>query len=283
MLNQNSNQECLNSDVWYFYMHLNRYRLPNMTQAETATDRTVWTLTGKDALGFLQGIVSNDLRPLESGPGIVWSALLTPQGKYLADFFTIRLADSRLLIDIASDLAPDTLRRLTLYRLRAEVQIAPSGLSVHRGLGPCPADGLPDPRHPALGYRLWSDQPGAPPRIDWNEIRVGHLIPESGIELRPDETYLLEAGFERLNGVDFRKGCYVGQEVTARMKHKTELRRGLVQLRVEGLAPVGTEITTDGKTVGRLFTQTGGLGIALLRLDQIDAPLVAGPARLSRT
>jgi tRNA-modifying protein YgfZ len=100
------------------------------------------------------------------------------------------------------------------------------------------------------------------------------------VELVPDETYILEAGFERLHGVDFRKGCYVGQEVTARMKHKTELRKGLVQVRVEGEAPVGTEILADGKPAGTLYTQSGGLGIAHLRLDRAGGTMQAGDARV---
>lgn len=249
-----------------------------MTQA---SDRTIWTLTGKDALSFLQGLVSNDMRPLETGPGIVWAALLTPQGKYLADFFVVRRAEGDLLVDIATPLAADTLRRLTLYRLRADVQIASAPVVMTRGLGPAPEGALPDPRHPGLGWRRYGPEPLPTPDVDWDDIRVQHVIPESGIELVPDDSYILEAGFERLHGVDFRKGCYVGQEVTARMKHKTELRKGLVRVVVEGAAPVGTEITTtDGKAVGTLFTQSGGFGIAHLRLDRSDGILQAGQARL---
>lgn len=244
-------------------------------------DRTIWNLTGKDALGFLQGLVTNDLRPLESGPGIVWAALLTPQGKYLADFFVIRRADGELLIDIATPLAADTLRRLTLYRLRADVQIKPSELWLTSGLGVMPDGALPDPRHPALGWRLYAATPLSGPDVDWDAIRVANLIPESGIELVPDDTYILEAGFERLHGVDFRKGCYVGQEVTARMKHKTELRKGLVRVVVEGAAPVGTEVLgADGKPAGTLFTQSGGFGIAYLRHDRANGILTASQARL---
>ncbi|MFN4191759.1 MAG: YgfZ/GcvT domain-containing protein [Tabrizicola sp.] len=253
-----------------------------MTHGETAPDRVVWTLTGKDALRFLQGLVTNDLRPLETDPGMVWCALLTPQGKYLADFFVIRRQDGTLLIDIAASLAADTLRRLTLYRLRADVQIAPAALHVLRGLGAPPEGALPDPRHSALGWRAWTEARGTDPAIDWDRIRVDHVIPESGIELVPEDSYILEAGFERLHGVDFRKGCYVGQEVTARMKHKTELRKGLIRVRVEGEAPVGTEITDpDDKPVGRLYTQAGGAGIAHLRLDRAEGALAAGPARVT--
>jgi folate-binding protein YgfZ len=246
------------------------------------TPRTIWTLTGKDAVSFLQGLVTNDLRPLEQGPGIVWAALLTPQGKYLADFFVVRHEGGDLLLDIATRLAADTLRRLTMYRLRADVQIAPSDLRLSRGLGTPPDRAFPDPRHPAMGWRRYATDMLVTPDVDWDAIRVGNLIPESGIELIPDDSYILEAGFERLHGVDFRKGCYVGQEVTARMKHKTELRKGLVRVVMEGWAPVGSEITRqdDGKPVGTLFTQSEGFGIAYLRRDRADGILKAGQARL---
>lgn len=247
---------------------------------ELAPDRVVWKLTGADRARFLQGLVSNDVLPLEKGPGIVWAALLTPQGKYLADFFIVRPMDAdHLLIDISAALAPSTLQRLTMYRLRADVQITPADLAVTRGLGPCPKGGFPDPRHVALGWRAYG-LPGGPPTVDWDAIRVLHCIPESGIELRPDDTYILEAGFERLHGVDFRKGCYVGQEVTARMKHKTELRKGFVTLSIEGDAPVGTPILRDGKEIGTLFTRSGEQAIGYLRFDRSGPGMSAGAALL---
>jgi tRNA-modifying protein YgfZ len=251
------------------------------TQGEAAPHRTVWTLSGKDALSLLQGLVSNDMRSVDTAPGIVWTALLSPQGKYLADFFVVRRPDGQLLIDIATPLAADTLRRLTLYRLRADVQISPSALHVQRGLGDPPEGAVPDPRHPDLGWRSWSTTPGTPPAIDWDAIRVAHVIPESGIELVPDDSYILEAGFERLHGVDFRKGCYVGQEVTARMKHKTELRKGLVQVAVDGTAATGAEILSGLKPVGTLFTRSGDRAIAHLRLDRADDLMTAGEAKVS--
>ena len=95
-----------------------------------------------------------------------------------------------------------------------------------------------------------------------------------------DDSYLLESGFERLHGVDFRKGCYVGQEVTARMKHKTDLRKGLVRVRIAGSAPVGTPIMAGDKPGGTLFTQSGGFAIAYLRFDRMDGPMTAGTARI---
>jgi folate-binding protein YgfZ len=243
---------------------------------ETAPNRRIVSLTGSAALSFLQGIVSNDVLPLAKGPGLVWCALLTPQGKYLVDFFVANTGDA-LLLDLPEALADATMRRLSLYRLRADVQFHASAMPVARGLGPLPEGALPDPRHPALGWRLYGAEGGAPV-VDWDALRVTHLVPETGVELIPDESYLLEMGFDRLHGVDFRKGCYVGQEVTARMKHKTELRKGLMQVRVEGAAPSGTPILADGRPSGTLFTQSGGLGIAYLRLDRSTAAMVAGDA-----
>ena len=228
---------------------------------------------------FLQGMVSNDVTPLSDATGIVWAALLTPQGKYLADFFIVKTSVG-LLIDIKTSIADATLRRLMMYRLRADVQITTSQTVVTRGLGQAPTDAFADPRHVALGWRAYGGT-GLPPSIDWDGIRVTHCIPETGIELLADVSYLLESGFERLHGVDFRKGCYVGQEVTARMKHKTDLRKGLMRVRVTGAAPTGTAILADGKPSGMLFTQSGGFAIAYLRFDRLDGPLIAGTAQIT--
>lgn len=237
--------------------------------------RKIFQITGADRVHFLQGLVSNDLRRLAEGP--VYAALLTPQGKYLADFFLLA-QDEAVLLDIDAGIAEATVKRLGLYRLRADVQIAEAPLTVFCGTGPAPAEAVPDPRHPAMGWRLYGTRAGDD-GSDWAALRVQHLIPETGIELTA-ETYILEAGFERLHGVDFRKGCYVGQEVTARMKHKAELRKGLVRLAIEGAAPVGTPIEAEGRAVGTLFTQAGGFALAQIRLEALTGPLVAGQARL---
>lgn len=244
------------------------------------TDRRLTELTGKDALTFLQGLVTNDVLKLAKAPGIVWAALLTPQGKYLADFFVVSTGTA-LLLDMPEAGADATLRRLAMYRLRADVQMQPSALHVRRGTGPAPATALPDPRHPALGWRDYGDTALPDDQTDWDAIRVEHLIPESGIELLPDDSYILEHGFERLHGVDFRKGCYVGQEVTARMKHKTELRKGLTRLKIVGAAPVGAEITADGKAAGQVFTQSGGFALAYMRFDRVSEAMTAGDATLT--
>ena len=241
-------------------------------------DRRVVRLAGKDVLTFLQGLVSNDVLPLAKGPGLVWAALLTPQGKYLADFFVVRVGDD-LMLDLPEAMADSTLQRLSMYRLRADVRFEATDLPVVRGVGEVPVGAFVDPRHPEMGWRLYADYAVA--AVDWDALRVQHLIPDSGVELVPGESYLLETGFERLHGVDFRKGCYVGQEVTARMKHKTELRKGLARVRLSEAVPVGTPLLSDGKEAGVVYTQAGGEGIAWLRFDRSAGEMTAGNATVT--
>ncbi|MEL6563273.1 MAG: folate-binding protein [Pseudomonadota bacterium] len=240
-------------------------------------DRHVFRLSGADNRPFLQGLVTNDVDKVDAG--LVYAALLTPQGKYLADFF-LAADGADILLDVAAELAPGLSQRLSMYKLRADVQIADSGLHVHQGVGAMPADAHPDPRHAALGWRTYRAEAAPETDIDWTALRVAHVIPETGIELTPD-SYILEAGFEALHGVDFRKGCYVGQEVTARMKHKTTLRKGFAQVGVDGSAAPGTEITADGKAVGTLFSTAGTQGIAYLRFDRAKPEMQAGSARIT--
>lgn len=239
------------------------------------TNRRILRLSGPDSRDFLQGLVTNDVNKIDNG--LVYAALLTPQGKYMADFF-LAADGPDILLDIDLSLGDMLAQRLTMYKLRAAVEISLTELHMHRGLGNAPADGFADPRATAMGWRAYRDAPQQQEDVvDWDALRVAHLIPETGIELTPD-TFILEVGFERIAGVDFRKGCYVGQEVTARMKHKTSLRKGLTRVSVTGAAPVGTELLADGKPAGQLLTQSGGAGLAYLRFDRANGPLKAGDA-----
>ncbi|MFV2003359.1 MAG: folate-binding protein YgfZ [Paracoccaceae bacterium] len=248
---------------------------------ERALDRVVVAVTGDDRVKFLQGLVSNDVERLADN--LLYGALLTPQGKYLADFF-IFARDGAIMLDVADSLADGLLTRLGMYRLRADVTLERSALKVQRGLGAAPSGAMDDPRHVALGWRSYGTQDGAEPAVDWDAIRVEHTIPEGAIELIPNENFILEAGFERLAGVDFQKGCYVGQEVTARMKHKTELKKGFVTVDIDGAAPVGADIVASGKVAGQIFTQSGGRAIAFLRFARAsDKMSTAGaPVRWKR-
>ncbi|MGR3496601.1 CAF17-like 4Fe-4S cluster assembly/insertion protein YgfZ [Citreimonas sp.] len=237
--------------------------------------RTILRISGPEARDFLQGLVTNDVSRLDAG--LVYAALLTPKGKYIADFFLVPEGDA-VLLDVDSALAPDVARRLAMYKLRSKVEIAETDRTVTRGLGTPPEGAFADPRDASLGWRGYDGQPGDAD-VDWTALHVAACVPRSGIELSPD-TFILEAGFDRLSGVDFRKGCYVGQEVTARMRHKTELRKGFATVEVEGEAPVGTEILAGEKAAGALYSQAQGRGIAYLRFDRAGRDMQAGPARV---
>jgi len=248
-------------------------------RADIHQGRRVLRISGQDARDFLQGMVTNDVAKLDHGA--VYAALLSPQGKYLADFLMIP-EGADVLLDTAEGLAGGLVQRLSMYKLRADVTVAPTDLQVLRGLGDPPPEGFADPRASELGWRIYTADPPPldPTGTDWEALRVDHLVPEGGVELVPNDSYILECGFERLNGVDFRKGCYVGQEVTARMHHKTQLKKGLAQVVIDGAAPVGTEITADGKAAGQVFSQSGGKAIAWLRFDRATGDMTAGDARL---
>ena len=258
-----------------------------------ARDRSVLRMEGGDARTVLQGIVTNDMDRL--GPDrLVYAALLTPQGKYLFDFFLFPAEDGAVLIDVAADRAAALAQRLSMYCLRRDARVAgAAGLQVAAvwGIEPKPAGEarvFADPRDAALGWRVYAPDVDAAladvPRAesaDYAALRVAHGVPESGIELVPEQTFVLEAGLDRLGGVDFRKGCYVGQEVTARMRHKTQLKKRLVQVAVEGETPPGTPVTADGRPAGTLFSQAAGRGLAHLRLDRAKGEMEAGGARIT--
>lgn len=236
-------------------------------------NRTVFRISGAEAQDFLQGLVTNDVTKLDKG--LVYAAMLTPQGKYRADFFLVPAGDA-ILLDVATPLAAELKQALTMYKLRSKVEIEETDIAVSRGLGDAPDDAFADPRDPSLGWRGYDGQLGDD-NVDWDTLRVAAVVPESGVELTPD-SFILEMGFERLNGVDFRKGCFVGQEVVARMKHKTELRKGLAQVAVEGSPPVGSEIVAGKKAAGTLFTQAEGRGLAYLRFDRASDDMRAEDA-----
>lgn len=250
------------------------------TRCAPAPGRAILQVSGEDRLRFLQGQVTQDMARV-TRDGIAYGAMLTPQGKLFADFLLVDAGDS-ILIDVADGLADALAQRLSMFRLRSKVAITPVDLPVSRGLGVAPEGALPDPRDAALGWRLYGASVSQGDPIDWDALRIAARVPESGAELQPAESFILELDFERLNGVDFRKGCYVGQEVTARMHHKTELRRRLVIVALDTPVPVGTPILTEtGKEAGTVFTQAGGRGLALVRVDRMVGRLTAADTAIT--
>lgn len=198
-------------------------------RATWLSDRAVIRVGGTEARSFLNGLITNDVVKWAEGKPR-WSGLLTPQGKALFDFILWSNGDEDVLIDCEREQADALVRRLSLYRLRRPVTIArDESLSVH--WSPEPGDRPLDPRLPALGHRWLSDatpDPATHADAVWRAWRHSHGVPEGVAELGSDQTLWLEANARELNGVDFTKGCYVGQENTARMHYRSKVNRRLV-------------------------------------------------------
>ena len=244
-----------------------------MTTAPLETrlpSRGVIEIAGDDRRSFLQGLITNDVMALTPSNAI-YAALLTPQGKYLFDFLIVAEGD-RLLLDVEADRRADLMRRLMLYKLRAKVTIADRSDALAVVLS---SAGIADPRHPGLGGRAILPHttaeklPADESAYQTHRLSLG--IPEGSADFVVDKLLILEGNLDYLNGVSFTKGCYVGQELTARMKHRGKVRKRLLPVRVVGdLPPAGTPITDDGREVGELRGGQGSRAIAYLRLDDLD-------------
>ncbi len=267
-------------------------------------DRGIVRVRGDDARDFLQGLISNDVAAL--GPDRpLYAALLTPQGKYLFDFILHDRGDA-ILVDCERARLPALMQRLTLYRLRAAVELEDASES-SAVLAVFDRSAIPsasiadqaaavDPRLPELGLRAILPperlhsfiaehglQQAAPGEYDRLRLTLG--VPDGSRDLVVDRSLLLESGFEELHGVSFTKGCFVGQELTARTKHRGLVKKRLLPVRVDGPLPApGTPVTRGGRDAGEVRSGLGNLALALLRLDQLaatDDPLIADGALLA--
>ena len=237
-----------------------------MSTALTLPHRACLTVGGDGATEFLQNLITCDVEGLAEGETTA-GALLTPQGKVLFDFLIVRRGGA-FLMDVAADRRDELLRRLAFYRLRAPVTLEAQDCAV--GFDPSGVEGVSDPRRAALGSRVWGaagpDGTGA-----WHAHRIACGVPECGSDFAPDSTFAHEAmldQFER-GGVDFAKGCYVGQEVVSRMKHRGTARSRFVPIEGDGLPPMGCELALDGRRIGTMGSSVNGAGLALVRIDKV--------------
>lgn len=236
-------------------------------------------MAGEDRAAFLQGLVSNDVA--QAGQG-VWAALLTPQGKWLADFF-VKEAEGALWLDLERDRAELVTRTLARFRLRAKVTVEEVSAThvVEAGWGEArPAEPLAfaDPRHPDAGWRRIAPLPlpAGAGAAAWDAHRLALGLPDGARDLDAEKSVLLEAGFDELAGVSWTKGCYMGQELTARTKYRGLVKRRLLPVRVEGpLPPRGAPVTLGGAEVGEMRSGQGARGLALLRVEAARAPALA--------
>lgn len=265
-----------------------------MMRAALLPERSVIRLTGADVQHFLQNLVTSDVDSLQAGEAR-FAALLTPQGKILFDFLLVAVAaedEGGYVIDAPKALADDLVKRLTFYKLRAKVDIVPrDDLAVAAVLDGEPNEdaGLVyrDPRHPKLGMRIILPAEGAEAALagagfsladpsEWQRHRITLGIPEGGQDFIYGDTFPHEADMDQLAGVDFTKGCFIGQEVVSRMQHRGTARTRVVPIAYEDMAPLaGVEVKIGDKAAGFLGSAANGRGLAKLRLDRVEDGLAA--------
>ena len=258
-------------------------------------DRGVVAVDGPDALSLLQGLITNDVRRLDTAPAM-FAGLLSPQGKILFDFFVMRTPEG-VLLDVVRDCAGDLVKRLSMYRLRAAVTIkdVSADHEVVAIFGGSRTTSLnlvyADPRRPELGARAivatTERADSTATAADYHDFRIGIGVPEGGRDYSFGEAFPHEALFDQLHGVSFTKGCYVGQEIVSRMEHRGTARRRIVPVSgtagklVEGQPVLGGEVE-----IGRIGSVAGGRALAMIRLDRAEefaqkgVPLKAGDSTL---
>lgn len=240
-------------------------------------DRAVIAISGADTRPFLQGLVTNDIEKLSPRVGL-YAALLTPQGKILFDFLVVE-GDGAILIDCPGSSRDALIKRLSMYRLRAKVAIEAreqlAVLAAWDGTMSANAIAFADPRLSDLGVRGISAHAEAPSSAltssAYHERRLALAVPE-GDDFGSDRIFALDAGLEELHAIDFDKGCYVGQELTARMKHRGTARKRLLPVESTDGAPLpprDTSVTAAGRDLGEIASSHGTKGFALLRLDRL--------------
>ncbi|MDE7547339.1 folate-binding protein [Acetobacter fabarum] len=254
---------------------------PHITRLE---GRTILKLSGADRVRFLQGLVTADIAALQPAQA-VWAACLTPQGRWQADFFALSDPDDTcLLLDCATEQAEALRMQLMRFRLRSDVQMELTALPVYAAWGNRPeaallenAISVADPRLPNAGWRL-IDPPASTEQtatqLDYDLHRLTLGLPDGIQDCEPGRTLAAEANMDLLGGIAWKKGCYMGQEVTARMHYRTLLKRRLVPIAATAPLPApGTPVLHNGQEVGTLRSSRDHVGLALLKVDMVDKPL----------
>ena len=240
------------------------------------TSRALIAVTGPDWRSFLQGLITQDVETLAPGD-LRFGALLTPQGKLLFDLFLFGLDDG-CLIDVAADRQGALVQRLTIYRLRAKVEIKPDErvvLAAWQAPNPHSEGWAQDPRLHGLGARGYGAEPphGAimTDEAAYHAHRLALGVPDPDRDCPPETAYPIEANFDLLSGIDFKKGCFVGQETTSRMKRRGAIKNRMLAIRFEGPPPEpGAEVLAGSLRAGQVLSGREGTAMALLRLDRIE-------------
>jgi hypothetical protein len=232
--------------------------------------RVVISILGADSANFLQGLISNDIA--KASDGLMYAFFLNPQGRFLADFFILK-TETGYLIDIPLENADAIIAKLKMYKLRCDVAI--EDLRSKMVVCVSKTEGLADPRSAALWRRGFYNASSdiLQDLLEYEAQRISLLIADGGQDFIYDKSFPLEFRGEELNGVDFRKGCYVGQEVVARIKNKSVLRKRIYKVRGIALPAKGAELICDGKNIGVMLGSAENVGLALLNIELVDSGL----------
>lgn len=233
-----------------------------MPTPEFLVHRSIVSVTGADAETFLNGIVTVSATGLAAGE-LRYGALLTPQGKVIADMLLARDGDA-ILLDCATSVAPALIKRLTLMKLRAAIAI-----EERPELGVTAFDGWADPRSPQAPRRKIGPRGETGDASAYHAIRIASGLAEQGIDFGAEEVFPADINMDLLGGVDFRKGCFVGQEVVSRMKRRGTARRRTLKAIVADGAAAPTPILANGFEIGMLTSVSGGAGLARVRIDRL--------------
>lgn len=239
-------------------------------------------VAGPDARPFLHNLLTQDVEGLAPGQ-LRYGALLGPQGRLLFDLFLLGLEDG-VLLDVAADRREALMQRLALYRLRAKVEIAPEDGPVFAAWGAdAPADWPADPRLPQLGRRGYAAAEAMADEADYQAHRLALGVPDPAVDGEADRDFPIELNLDLLHGIDFRKGCFVGQEVTSRMKRRGTIKTRMLPIEFEGDPPAwGAEVLAGGLRAGAVRSGGPGRALALLRLDRIEGAELTVEGRTAR-
>ncbi|HWQ86541.1 folate-binding protein [Brevundimonas sp.] len=244
------------------------------TRIARLDSRALIRVTGPDARPFLHNLLTQDVETLAPGQ-LRFGGLLSPPGRLLFDLFLLGLEDG-VLLDVAADRRDALLQRLAMYRLRAQVTVEADGGAVFAAWDGEAPGFIPDPRTPGLGGRRYGygDVGTNAAEDDWQAHRLAVGVPDPAADAFPDKTYPIEADFDLLNGIDFQKGCFVGQETTSRMKRRGAIRNRMLPLAFDGPAPAfGAEVLNGELRAGEVLSGRDGAAMALMRLDRIEGDL----------
>lgn len=241
-----------------------------MSRISQLKNRAVISVSGDDAKTFLQGLVTNDITKLDSGK-MLYALMLTPQGRFLYDFFIIE-RDGALLLDIQKSHVDAILKKLKMYKLRANVNLALTDLRVYASEDKLNDESILDPRSPDVGYRTITALEYQDTIDEWyHKARISAKIPDADMDMEYERSLPMEMNCDKIGAIDFQKGCYVGQEVTSRMRYRANIRKALYVVESDNTFSKGSEVECNDRKLGVMLGGIKNEYLALFNTEEVSA------------